>query len=495
MQVRSLITNRPVFIVLLPLFFVFHGFTEHYNFISVTDASLLLTFYIAGMLIVTSVSWLFYRNLIKASVISFCLMAIFLFFGSIQDLLRKHFSGSFFSRYSFILSLFLLLFILLINWMKKTKSSLLKLTLYLNILFLVLCGIDILWLGERMLVQGRKSGTSFSDTNLFACRSCNRPDIFFIILDEYSGNTALKQLFHFDNSAFESRLEQRGFYLIKQSRSNYNYTPFSVASTLNMKYLDLNMAKKAPGNIDYCYEQIRNSDVIKFLTANGYMFSNYSIFDFKDRPAINYDNFLPNNTSLITSQTFLSRVLKDISYNISTGKWKLKWGLKKRTYEHLSNNENVIRAVKDKASEKTNIPRFVYAHLMMPHYPYYFDSQNRPLPVQKLLPGQETNKENYIEYLQYCNSRILELVDNIIANSDRSPVIMLLGDHGFREGVKKEEQRYAFMNLNAIYLPEKNYNGFYDNISNVNQFRVLFNKEFDQHLSLLKDSTIFLWGD
>jgi hypothetical protein len=110
-------------------------------------------------------------------------------------------------------------------------------------------------------------------------------------------------------------------------------------------------------------------------------------------------------------------VLKDISYNISTGKWKLKWGLTKRTYEHLSNNENVIRAVKERASEKTNVPKFVYAHLMMPHYPYYFDSKNRPLPIQNLLPGQETNKENYTEYLQYCNSRILGLVDNIVSNS------------------------------------------------------------------------------
>ena len=104
----------------------------------------------------------------------------------------------------------------------------------------------------------------------------------------------------------KGNFEQRGFYVAKQSRSNYNYTPFSVASILNMKYLDLNMAKKAPGNIDYCYQQIRNSDVTNFLIANGYTFSNYSIFDFKDRPAISYDSFLPYNTSLITSQTFFT---------------------------------------------------------------------------------------------------------------------------------------------------------------------------------------------
>jgi hypothetical protein len=70
------------------------------------------------------------------------------------------------------------------------------------------------------------------------------------------------------------------------------------------------------------------------------------------------------------------------------------------------------------------------------------------------LRGQETNKENYIEYLHYCNSWILALVDSIVANSGLPPIIMLLGDHGFREGVKKEEHKYAFMNLNAINLPE-----------------------------------------
>src|SRR4030095_1211749 len=181
--------------------------------------------------------------------------------------------------------------------------------------------IDIFWLAGRMLAK-KKPVRNFSALNLSVCDTCGRPDIFFIVLDEYSGNPALSELFLFDNSEFQKELKERGFYVAKQSRSNYNYTPFSIASTLNMKYLDLNMKKKAPGNIDYCYQQIENSSVINFLTAKGYEFFNFSIFNFKDRPAIAYDNFLPHNTSLITSHTFANRLFKDISYNISTGKWK-----------------------------------------------------------------------------------------------------------------------------------------------------------------------------
>src|ERR1044072_1951722 len=115
--------------------------------------------------------------------------------------------------------------------------------------------MDIFLLGGRIFARSRRSQNNLSMMNLLPCDSCNRPDIFFIVLDEYSGNTALNQLFHFDNSDFKKQLEQRGFYVAKESLSNYNYTPFSVASILNMKYLDLHMDEKAPGNIDYCYQQ------------------------------------------------------------------------------------------------------------------------------------------------------------------------------------------------------------------------------------------------
>ena len=67
---------------------------------------------------------------------------------------------------------------------------------------------------------------------------------------------------------------------------------------------------------------------------------------------------------------------------------------------------------------------------------------------------------------------------------------MLLSDHGYRSRKIKTDTKYDFANLNAIYLPDKNYHLFDAAITNVNQFRVFFNTWFDQHLPLLKDSTI-----
>jgi len=112
------------------------------------------------------------------------------------------------------------------------------------------------------------------------------------------------------------------------------------------------------------------------------------------------------------------------------------------------------------------------------------------LPLEKLEGIKNTNSNDYIEYLQYSNKRILELVDHILSASAAPPVIILLGDHGFQV---KTDHTYDFLNLNAVFFPNKNYSRFYDTITNVNQFRVIFNTYFRQHLPLLKDSTINVW--
>ncbi len=85
----------------------------------------------------------------------------------------------------------------------------------------------------------------------------------------------------------------------------------------------------------------------------------------------------------------------------------------------------------------------------------------------------------------YTNKKLLELIDYIKTNAEQPPVIILMSDHGFRqfEENEKVDNKYHFMNLNAVLLPNRNYSGFYDGMSNVNQFRVDFKFiEFGQKL-------------
>src|SRR5688500_14863518 len=138
--------NKPVFLILLPVFFVFHGFTENYDFVPVKDAFLLAVIYTAVALAITGVAWLYFRDLTKAALIAFLVTGYNFIFGSIQDSLRLHFPGSFLSRYSFILPVSLIVFLLLVVFLKRRKYPLQKITLYLNLLFLLLMAIDGAWL-------------------------------------------------------------------------------------------------------------------------------------------------------------------------------------------------------------------------------------------------------------------------------------------------------------------------------------------------------------
>jgi phosphoglycerol transferase MdoB-like AlkP superfamily enzyme len=128
----------------------------------------------------------------------------------------------------------------------------------------------------------------------------------------------------------------------------------------------------------------------------------------------------------------------------------------------------------------------------MPHYPYYFDKNGKEQPFETLLEGKQGNKAAYIEYLQYANKKLLELIDHILTSSATAPIIVLMGDHGFRHFDKPVESKYYFLNLASVYLPSKNYTGFSDSLSGINFFRTILNTNFGQHLPYLKDSTSYL---
>jgi phosphoglycerol transferase MdoB-like AlkP superfamily enzyme len=129
---------------------------------------------------------------------------------------------------------------------------------------------------------------------------------------------------------------------------------------------------------------------------------------------------------------------------------------------------------------------------MMPHYPYYYDKNGKDLPFERLLEGNQSHKEDYIEYLQYSNKKILELIDHIQRSSPKPPIIILMGDHGFRHFTEPVERKYYFMNLTSVYFPDRNYSFLTDSTSSVNLFREILSSRFSQQFPLLKDSSVYL---
>jgi len=302
----------------------------------------------------------------------------------------------------------------------------------------------------------------------------------------------LKEIFSFDNTEFETALEQRGFYIAKNSKSNYNYTPYSVASVIGMKYLEnLSARSNDNKNRNISYQQINDNEMIRILKQYDYRFINLSPFEFADQPTIIDNQFFLTRKKMLTAQTFTSRFKKDLSFNFVT-RFKIQSEIKRFAYSTLKNNQKILNDTYSTVNAKSDGPRFIYAHLMMPHYPYYFDENGHPYSIESLMEGQQHVQKNYIGYLQYCNKIFLELIDSILKKSKKPPIIIFMGDHGFRHFIAPVEQQYHFMNFNSVYLPGQNYTGFYDSISGVNQFRIILNQQFKMNFSLLKDSTSFM---
>ena len=488
-KLLHIIRTKPIFLFLLSPFFVLHGFSENYDFISVKDALLLTAVYIGFSIIFSLLCWLLYRDLIKASLVAFFIMAFDFFFGSAHDFLKKIFPGSFITRYTFILPAAVVLFIVLLILLKKRRKPLSRLSYYLNILFIILLLTDSFLLTGKII--NREKASYAIPGGFVHCNNCPKPDIYFILADEYAGNKELKDLFQFDDSVFLDQLGQLNLHTIPGSYSNYNYTPFSVASMLNMDYLDLEGKDRDKPDLTYCYESIRGNKLLQFLRSDGYDFYNYSVFDFEGQPARTRETFLPAKTRLITAQTFLSRFDKEIRFNL-VSRWRSKKNLAILTYYNKTNNENIYSLTWKLAEQKTSLPKFVYTHLMMPHYPYYFDRDWKERPFEKLLEGNQSDKEAYIEYLQYSNKKLIDLVEHILRSSASPPIIVLAGDHGFRHFKESVGAKYYFLNLVSLYLPSKNYSHFSDSLSGVNLFRAILNTEYGQQLPFLKDSTSYL---
>jgi hypothetical protein len=487
---KQFFKTKPLFLFLLPVFFVLHGFTDNYNFIPVKDSLILTGLYIGSSIILSLLFWLLYRNFYKANLIAFLLMAFHFFFGSLHDGLKNIAGNSFITKYIFLLPVAAVFFIVVIILIKIRKTSLLKAVYFLNTLLALLLAIDSVWLVTKIAGVNNKSAIT-ALPHYKTCDTCAKPDIYFILADEYAGNAELKEVFGFDNSAFENELSKRDFHIIKNSYSNYNYTPFSVGSVLNMSYLNLQDTNRTGTDLKYSYEVIKNNLILKYLSAFGYTFYNHSIFDFEGQPARTRETFLASKTRLITGQTFLSRIDRDILFNIVT-RFKSTAAQKKLTYYNLENNKHIYNLTWKLAEEKTIQSKFVYTHLMMPHYPYYYDKDGKEQPYETLQEGRQVNTKAYTEYLQYANKKLLSLVDHIRTSSAWPPIIIFMGDHGFRHFEKPVDRKYYFLNMNAVYLPSKNYSAFTDSSSTVNQFRKILNTQFNQNLPLLIDSSIYL---
>jgi hypothetical protein len=415
-------------------------------------------------------------------------MILQFFFGVIHDVLKETAGNHFITRYIFLLPFIALVFLFLFWKLNRSNSSFENTSRYLTTSLIVFIVFDLF---QFVFNRDRNSFTITNiSESLAKCDTCSKPNIFVIVADEYAGNQELKEIFNFDNSAFETDLKQREFHIIPNSRSNYNHTQYSVASFLNLSFLPIKDSLHASKDIIKVMRMAYENKLQQFFRINGYTFTNLSGFDMEDHPGQSYSALLPHQTSYISDATFTKRIERDIFFNLFT-RFNLKWAIsEKAIYYSKKANEYAVKTTIE-ISKEHRTPQFVYTHLAMPHFPYLFDEAGKIRSAHEVVfRGRDT--QLYIPYLKYANNQILKLIDQILENSTTPPIILFISDHGYRWLQEPFDKRYLFMNIEAVYTPDKKYSGYYNGISLVNVFRVLLNEEFGQKLKILPDRTNYL---
>jgi hypothetical protein len=159
--------------------------------------------------------------------------------------------------------------------------------------------------------------------------------------------------------------------------------------------------------------------------------------------------------------------------------------------DNLSRIRDSYKGIKEVSAQNSSKPVFLYAHFLMPHAPFLFDSAGTLKPKVQWL---SVRHEDYLEQLKYTNSMIRDLCNTLIKEAKRPRIIIVQSDHGYRNYNSKDNLTpdVEFKNLSAFYFPGMRYGKLSDSLSAVNTFRVVMNEYFNYNIPVLKDTTFYM---
>ena len=326
-------------------------------------------------------------------------------------------------------------------------------------------------------------------------------DIYYLILDGMGRRDTLAELYDVDLSALVTFLKDKGFYVADASQSNYAQTYLSLASTLNMNYLDdvagvmRNSRDRHP--LDYL---VQNNALMQAARKSGYQVvgisSDYLVTERWDGA----DICLCPRYGL--DELEQRAIWKTPLAALPLGRW---------TYgAHRRKVAGSLESIGEFSSQD-HAPVFVLAHVIAPHPPFVFGPDGSPRqPPQGVefdfsdgnhfLGSRREYISGYRDQTQFVTRELIALVESLLKRSGTPPVIVIHGDHGpgamldwkTARGTNMRERMSIFA---AYYFPDSG-PVLYPDISPVNGARTLATRYLGLQLPLLADKSFFsTWDD
>ena len=346
------------------------------------------------------------------------------------------------------------------------------------------------------------------------------PDIYYIILDGYGREDVLRQLYGYDNAGFIHWLESKGFQVGQGSMSNYSQTGLSLASSLNMMYLDDLAAKMGPESYDrgplsdlvegnevfalarsFGYRLVAFDSGIpysQFREADVYLEPDYESLD-EQRSSL-YPTLALNQFEGLLLETSLAKAVLD-PYRRDL--WQQAPGVFDADYRRQ--RERVLFALSNLSGVADfPEPTLAFAHIVSPHPPFIFGRQGEEVlqdvpyhlgATDDYYPADEY-ADRYKSQIEYVTQLVELEIGELLDASDTPPIIVIQGDHGPSAHIDwnhpdESGLRERMSILNAVHLPGPDAPAVRPEMSPVNTFRLIFDAYLGTTFGQLPDISYF----
>jgi hypothetical protein len=466
--IRNAVSAHPLFIASL---FVLHIYRQLIPFADLKELFRDLLTVLACVVAVQFAFAQFYRRPFKAALATSLAVIFFCSFGGLKTWCDGWVYGTrwiVLGRARWLLVIEAIVFLLVLWKLARTHANLLPLQRYLN----VVTGVLVLSTGATILFAPTKPKPDASaGAQIPLHAGTHAPDIYYILTDARTSSESLQAYWGYDDSAFVKFLAEKGFHVIKNARANSTATAICLSTSLNMNYPKLETRNPyGVPSVAYYGWTIKHAEAPARLQASGYDVTALSIFATGGQPR--YYHFPRISASSLADVLWETSIIGHFSNyrrQLSLGDTNLK----------------ILSMLPEIAAKKSDRPKFVYAHLIMPHAPYLFDQNGR-----RIIHGMtqvDDRPEFYLGQLIYQNSLLTNAISAILKNSQTPPIIVVQGDHGYRNLPNGHREQEALTILNALYLPGSKEDWLYPGITPANTFRLIFNHYFGEHYPYLPD--------
>ena len=325
--------------------------------------------------------------------------------------------------------------------------------------------------------------------------NAKKRDVYWLIFDRYGSDRSL-QLEYKTKNDLTPWLKDHGFDVLADSHANYVGTAQSLATTSNMTPL-AELTKAVPANAatyQPIYNTLQGSLAVRQFQALGYRYLhlgswwNPTRFDkAADR------NFNADGVSDFTSAVVESSIVPVLSKAFIPDELP-----PTEPAKHLKHNTYALDKLD--ALPLEGGPKFVWAHILLPHPPYIFDADGNYIESPKAAGISDT--QAWRGQLAYTNKRIEGFIEELLSKPvDQQPIIILQADEGpwpapyakdkvnfdwSKATADQLEEKFGIMN--AWYVPGGTEGlGLRQDQTAINTFPVLFDKYFGLDYPTLPD--------